>query len=213
MDITTEDGTRLHVEQAGAADAPLSVVFVHGWTLDSRTWGHQLANLPDRVGRPVRLLAFDNRGHGKSDPVLLADATVAQVADDIADVLARAAPDGPVVLAGHSLGGMAIMALAARRPDALDRVAAIALVATSAGGLAEVTMNLKPRAAATWRRAETALNKRILARGETARRLPAGLVRPGVRWLTFGRPASRMAPSGSWTKDAATSGLRNRSRM
>jgi pimeloyl-ACP methyl ester carboxylesterase len=123
--------------------------------------------------------------------VLVADATVAQVADDIADVLARAAPDGPVLLAGHSLGGMAIMALAARRPELLDRVAAIALVATSAGGLAEVTLDLKPRAAAARLRLETALNRRILARGETARRLPAGLVRPGVRWLTFGRPSTR----------------------
>jgi pimeloyl-ACP methyl ester carboxylesterase len=191
MTVTAKDGTRLHVAESGESGAPLTVLFVHGWTLDSRTWAHQLTHLPDRVEHPVRALAFDNRGHGRSGPVRHADATVAQVAGDIVDVLTQQAPDGPVVLAGHSLGGMAIMALAAHRPEVLDRVAGIALVATSAGGLAEVTLNLGPRAAALRRLLEGAANKRMLARGESARRLPVPLVRPAVKWLTFGEPAAR----------------------
>ncbi len=45
-------------------------------------------------------------------------------------------PDGPVVLVGHSMGGMAIMAFAERHPELFaERVAGVALVSTSAGGL------------------------------------------------------------------------------
>lgn len=189
--IAVPDGTRLHVEERGEPDAPLTVVLAHGWTLDSRTWQHQLAALPAAVGQPVRVLAFDNRGHGRSDAVRPGDATVRQVAEDLAEVVAQGAPAGRLVLAGHSLGGMAIMALAECRPELLERVAAVALVATSAGGLAEVTLNLGPRAAAAAQLLERALNRRLLARGERAGRLPAALVRPGVRWLTFGKPATR----------------------
>ena len=36
------DGTPLHLEEHGDPDAPVTVVFVHGWTLDSRTWRHQV---------------------------------------------------------------------------------------------------------------------------------------------------------------------------
>jgi pimeloyl-ACP methyl ester carboxylesterase len=188
--VTAKDGTRLHVEERGEPSAPLSVVLVHGWTLDSRTWGHQLEHLPEAVGHPVRVLAHDNRGHGRSGPVRHADATVAQVAEDLAEVVAQRT-GGPVVLAGHSLGGMAIMALVECHPELLERIAGVALVATSAGGLAEVTLNLSPRAAATRLRLEAALNRRLLARGERPGRLPVTLMRPGVRWLTFGKPATR----------------------
>jgi pimeloyl-ACP methyl ester carboxylesterase len=188
--FTTSDGTRLHVQERGDPRAPLTVVLVHGWTLDSRTWGHQLAHLPGAVGHPTRVIAFDNRGHGRSGPVRPADATVARVAADLAE-LVTGRVTGPVALVGHSLGGMAIMALAESHPELLDRVAAVGLVATSAGGLAEVTLNLSPRAAATRQRLEAALNRRLLARGERRGRLPAAVVRPGVRWLTFGRPAAR----------------------
>jgi pimeloyl-ACP methyl ester carboxylesterase len=194
--LTVADGTRLHLIERGDPDAPLTVILVHGWTLDSRTWQHQLAYLATAVGEPVRVLAFDHRGHGRSGPVRIEDATVARAAEDLAEVIARAAPTGRLVLAGHSLGGMTIMALAETRPELLERVAAVALVATSAGGLAGLTPIRSSRAAARWAaarwsRLEAALNRRLLARGERPGRLPAALVRPGVRWLTFGRPAAR----------------------
>ena len=51
-------------------------------------------------------------------------------------VLDQLAPTGPVVLAGHSMGGMTIMALAAARPELFgDRVRGVALVSTAAGDL------------------------------------------------------------------------------
>ena len=188
--LNTADGTTLHTEERGDPTAPVSVILVHGWTLDSRTWGYQLTHLPEEVGRPVHVLAFDNRGHGRSGPVRVADATIAQVAGDLAEVIGQRGAKR-VVLAGHSLGGMAIMALAESHPELLDRVAGIALVATSAGGLAEVTLGLSPRAAARRTRIEAAMNRRMLARGDKPGRLPAVVVRPGVRWLTFGKPVDR----------------------
>ena len=188
--LVLRDGTTLHLEQYGDPAAPVTVLLMHGWTLDSRTWRHQVEHLPLSCGRPVRVLAYDHRGHGRSDPVLPAGATVAQVADDLAEVLARAAPDGPVVLVGHSLGGMAIMALAEQHPRVVaDRVAAVALVASSAGGLAEITLDLPPRLAPLRPWLEGAFNRRMLARGERPGRIPPGLLHLGVRWLGFGRPA------------------------
>jgi pimeloyl-ACP methyl ester carboxylesterase len=187
--LCLRDGTRLHLEEHGDRAAPVTVVLVHGWTLDSRTWRHQVEHLPARCGRPVRVLAYDHRGHGRSGPVLADLATVAQVADDLAEVLARAAPAGPVVLAGHSLGGMAIMALAERHPEVFDdRVAAAALVATSAGGLARITLNLPLALAPLRAPLEAMFHRRMLARGERQTRVPPGMIHLAVRWLAFGRP-------------------------
>jgi pimeloyl-ACP methyl ester carboxylesterase len=181
------DGALLHLEEHGDPAAPVTVVFVHGWTLDSRTWRHQIEHLPDRCGGLVRMLAYDHRGHGRSGPVLAEAATLAQAADDLATVLARAVPTGPVVLAGHSLGGMAIIALAERHPQIVaERVAAAALVSTSAGGLARISLNL-PLALVPLRVwLEGAFHRRMLARGEKPGRLPPAVVQLGVRWLGFG---------------------------
>jgi pimeloyl-ACP methyl ester carboxylesterase len=66
----------------------------------------------------------------------LTKATIDQTGRDLALVLDTVAPTGPVVLAGHSMGGMTIMALARRRPELFgDRVVGVFLLATSAGGL------------------------------------------------------------------------------
>lgn len=81
-------------------------------------------------GRGVRLLAPDRPGYGGSDPVA-ADgfATVAGAADDLAALLAdlgQAGQAGPVGVAGWSAGGRVALALAARHPQLVGRVAAIA---------------------------------------------------------------------------------------
>ena len=45
-------------------------------------------------------------------------------------------PDGPVVLVGHSMGGMTIVALAEQHPELFgDRIVGVALISTTAGGL------------------------------------------------------------------------------
>ncbi len=145
------DGTDLHVVVDGPDDAPVTVVLVHGWTLDATTWGPVAALLARRGARVVR---HDHRGHGRSSAVDPATMTLEQLADDLAAVVAETAPDGPLVLAGHSMGGMTLMALAERHPDVVARAKGIALVATAAGGLADTTFGLPAASAPVLRAVE-----------------------------------------------------------
>lgn len=212
------DGTSLYVEEHGDVDAPLTVVLTHGWTLDRRSWDRQCAGVPARLGAPVRVVTYDHRGHGRSEATSLEDATLEQLGDDLAAVLNDRVQSGPVVLAGHSMGGMTIMALAERHPELFARrVAGVALVSTSCGGLAGVTYGL-PSSLAPWvRRAEEAAGHRMLARdrshreaaggsttatdpvrdrvrraaGAAGERAQATALRPGLRWLLFGATPAR----------------------
>ncbi len=181
--IPGADGVALHVEVDGSVAAPVTVVLAHGWTLDSRSWGPVTRALV--AGTPVRVVRFDHRGHGRSAAVDPSTMTVEQLADDMAAVLAAVAPDGPLVLGGHSMGGMTLMALAERHPEVYARVGGVALVSTAAGGLAGHTMGLHPRAAALVRRGE---QRMVTSPGWAARRSlgTQRLIGPGVRWLLLG---------------------------
>lgn len=196
--FTTPDGTRLALYWQGRRDAPVTIVLVHGWTLDSRTWG-PVADALSTGPRARPVLRYDLRGHGRSDPAQPGTETIAQAADDLADLLG-AAVTGPVVLVGHSMGGMAVMALAQRHPELLaERVVGVAFVATSCGDMVPHNLGLRPQLARMVARGETALRRWALASGWWLRREPitrwTGLIRPGVRWLLFGahpRPADVM---------------------
>jgi pimeloyl-ACP methyl ester carboxylesterase len=132
--VVTDDGQRLHVEVDGDPDAPITVVFAHGFTARLVEWELQRAALRDRA----RLVFFDQRGHGRSASTPLPDATIDRTGRDLGQVLDATSPTGPVVLAGHSMGGMSVMALARQRPELFgDRVVGVFLLATSAGGLVE----------------------------------------------------------------------------
>lgn len=131
--VAVADGTVLAVRDLGPrhSTAP-TVVLVHGWTQDHTSW----EDVAELLSAQVRTISYDARGHGRSDAGPRGSATIEQLADDLADVLAQLVPTGPVVLAGHSLGGPVIMAFAERHPDLLaDRVGGIALAATSAARL------------------------------------------------------------------------------
>ncbi|GAA2811370.1 alpha/beta hydrolase [Saccharopolyspora taberi] len=186
--FTTSGGIRLRVVEEGTADAPLTVVFVHGWTLTKHTWDRVAAGLPAAAGTPVRIVRYDHRGHGESDAAPPGTATIAQCADDLAELIRERVPDGPIVLAGHSMGGMTLMALAERHRDLFDaRVVGVALVATSAGDLAAPSLGLPEPVAVVVGRGERLVRKRLA--GARGRRLSrqAGWMRPGLRWLLFGR--------------------------
>ncbi|MGY1745503.1 alpha/beta fold hydrolase [Blastococcus sp. SYSU D00695] len=139
--VRTDDGVDLHVEVDGPADggaggggtAPLTVVLSHGFTARLAEFDGQRAALRDRA----RLVLWDQRGHGRSGWTRLTAATIDRTGRDLGQVLDAVVPRGPVVLAGHSMGGMSVMALARQRPELFGtRVVGAFLLATSAGGLA-----------------------------------------------------------------------------
>jgi pimeloyl-ACP methyl ester carboxylesterase len=135
--VPTDDGALLHAVVDGSDDAPVTLVLAHGWTLAQAAWDDVAALLTPRVaeGR-LRLVRYDQRGHGRSTWGGSSPVSIDRLGTDLGALLDRLAPTGPVVLGGHSMGGMTIMCLAAQRPELFgDRVRGVALVSTSAGDL------------------------------------------------------------------------------
>ena len=131
--VTTDDGVRLHVETDAAPDAPAgdpTVVFVHGFGLNIDIWHFQRAQMRGRH----RLVLLDQRGHGRSGMPPPGTSTIDRLGRDLGEVLDAVVPDGPVVVVGHSMGGMATLALASQRPELFGtRIVGVALVCSSAG--------------------------------------------------------------------------------
>ncbi|HIT75793.1 MAG TPA: alpha/beta hydrolase [Candidatus Avipropionibacterium avicola] len=134
--VVTEDGVELHVEVDEFAEDPdgITVVMVHGYALSLDCWHHQRAYFRDRA----RVVLYDQRSHGRSGRSDPEHCRIPQLARDLAQVLDEVVGDGPVLLLGHSMGGMTIMHLAQDRPELFgDRIIGVGLCATSAGDLAE----------------------------------------------------------------------------
>jgi pimeloyl-ACP methyl ester carboxylesterase len=134
--IRASDGTRLAVREVGSVHAPMAIVFSHGFCLSMEAWAPQCHHLRAAIGDSVRLVFYDQRGHGRSDIPANPDCyTLAQLGHDLDSVIRAAAGRGKVVLVGHSMGGMAILAYAANHCDTLSQVAGVALISTAAGHL------------------------------------------------------------------------------
>lgn len=136
--VVTTDGITLHAEvdevegPRGRHSAEPTIVFVHGYALNLDCWHFQRAHFRGKH----RLVFYDQRSHGRSERSDLGNATIDQLGHDLHSVIEQLAPDGPVILVGHSMGGMTIMALADHHPELFgDRVVGAALVSTTAGGL------------------------------------------------------------------------------
>jgi pimeloyl-ACP methyl ester carboxylesterase len=187
--VPAADGVPLHVDLDGPEDAPVTVVLAHGWTLDRRTWGPVAWSLATG-STPLRVVRPDHRGHGRSAAVDPATMTIDQLADDLAEVVAATAPRGPLVFAGHSMGGMTLMAMAEQHPDVVARAGGVALVATASGGQGERPFGLSPRAAAIYR----LVAKRVYATRRWSAQETLGdprLLAPAMRWLLLGaRPGA-----------------------
>lgn len=145
--LRTHDGLDLHVHVEGppvsTQDAPLTVVLAHCWTSDHDSWRYQVRDLRHRFGDDLRVVTYDHRGHGASDETPQHAATIENLGRDLSDLIDEHAPDGDLVLGGHSIGGMTVMALAEHRPELFTgRVRGVLFVATSGGSLHEVTLGL-----------------------------------------------------------------------
>ena len=138
--VVTPDGVALHVEEVGRPDAPLTVVLLHGYIQEMAVWHYQRIAL---AGDEVRLVLYDHRSHGRSGRGAPETATIDQLGEDLLLVLDELVPRGPVVLVGHSMGGMTVMALADRHPELFGpRVVGVCLISTSTGKLADLTFGL-----------------------------------------------------------------------
>ncbi|WP_199239211.1 alpha/beta hydrolase [Streptomyces sp. ICBB 8177] len=139
--VTSADGTRVYYEEHGDADAP-TVVLAHGWTCSTLFWAAVIRELTPAL----RVIVYDQRGHGRSEiPRGRARYSTDALADDLTSVLEDALPDGrKAVLAGHSMGGMTLMA-SAGRPAVRARAAAVLLASTGSGRLLPQTRVLPPR--------------------------------------------------------------------
>ncbi|MBM0278479.1 alpha/beta fold hydrolase [Micromonospora tarensis] len=188
FEVGLPDGVRLHVETTGPTDAQVTVILLHGWTLDGRAWHRQVEALTATFGEAVRVVTYDARGHGRSSCMALPTATLAQLGDDLAAVLDAVVPHGPVVLVGHSMGGMTIMEYAHRQPAHFAaRTAGLVFVSTTAEGHTHTVYGLSPRIARLIRLAETT-GAGVLARCGSWRAPRALLtaLRPSIRWMLFG---------------------------
>lgn len=137
--VTADDGVPIAVRTFGAADATLTVVFVHGHCLHTESWAILREQLLRHWDAGTRMVFYDHRGHGESGHAHHATYTIDQLAADLDAVLRAVAPTGPVVLVGHSMGAMVLLAYARLFPAAIgERVAGIGLIAGAAGGITEV---------------------------------------------------------------------------
>jgi pimeloyl-ACP methyl ester carboxylesterase len=132
LEVSTPDGARLAVWEAGAGP---TVVLPHCWGCSHAIWIPVARRL---VAAGHRVVLYDQRGHGASGRGT-APLSLETLADDLAAVLQARAVD-EAVLAGHSMGGMTVMALAAHHPEVLaQRARAVVLVATAAADLSTGT--------------------------------------------------------------------------
>ncbi|MET9321136.1 alpha/beta hydrolase [Streptomyces sp. NPDC003038] len=191
VDPLPGDGKRRLRRKAGApAPAPATVVFCHGYCLGQDSWHFQRAALRG----VVRSVYWDQRSHGRSGRGLAqADGepvTIEQLGRDLKAVIDAAAPEGPLVLVGHSMGGMTVMGLAEQFPALVrDRVVGVAFVGTSSGRLDEVTYGLPAAGMGAVRRFLPGVLKALgtqVELVEKGRRATADLFAGMIKMYSFG---------------------------
>jgi pimeloyl-ACP methyl ester carboxylesterase len=146
LTIRTAGGVDIYIEIVEPADGVAleldgeepepTLVFAHGFCLDMGTFHMQRRYLD---GGEYRMVFYDQPGHGRSGRLAEGEYELPALGETLHDVIRETVPTGPIVLVGHSMGGMAIMACAELYPELFaKRVAGVALISTS-GGRSEMT--------------------------------------------------------------------------
>ncbi len=134
--VTTPDGVPLIVREVGPITAPLTVVFAHGFCQRMGAFHFQRAALAQRWGPQVRMVFYDQRGHGQSGSASIKTYTVEQLGQDLQTILQVMVPRGPIVLVGHSMGGMTVLSHARQFPDNYGRrIVGAAIISSAAEGV------------------------------------------------------------------------------
>ena len=134
--VTTPDGVPLIVREVGPITAPLTVVFAHGFCQRMGAFHFQRAALAERWGDQVRMVFYDQRGHGQSGSAPIKTYSVEQLGQDLETILKVMVPRGPVVVVGHSMGGMTVLSHARQFPENYGRrIVGAAIISSAAEGL------------------------------------------------------------------------------
>jgi pimeloyl-ACP methyl ester carboxylesterase len=191
LTVLADDGVPLHTEISGPDDAPVTIIFSHGYALSQNVWHYQRRDLAGSA----RCVFWDQRGHGQSGQCSQDSCTIPQLGEDLYAVLQATAPgETPVVLVGHSMGGMTIMALARQHPELFGtKVIGVVLISTLAGGVDPtiwIPVALRPiarqTAAPMLRGVSRGLTASLVERG---REVGGDLAFLGTRYVAFGDPA------------------------
>jgi pimeloyl-ACP methyl ester carboxylesterase len=156
LTVTGPDGLDVYVEVVEPADGvdldpefdfvpqakpEPTLVFIHGFCLDMGTFHFQRDELTRRGD--YRMVFYDQPGHGRSARLSQGEYTLDGLGETLKAVLDETVPEGPMVLIGHSMGGMTIMALAELYPELfIERVEGVVFIATSGGKLDEVSLGM-----------------------------------------------------------------------
>lgn len=185
LEVRSRDGTILHAELFGPDDG-VTVVLAHGWTESLQYWIYQIRALSEQK---FRVIAYDHRGHGDSQPAAGQDYSIDRFGEDLEAVLAEVvAPGRRAVVAGHSLGAMTIAAWAEHH-HVERQVGAAALINTGVGDLvAEHLLLPVPKVA-------QAINRTVAVHGFLGARAPlprfsSPLTASAIRYIAFGPTAS-----------------------
>ena len=132
-DVLTPDGVVLHTEVDDGPADDFTMLFVHGYGLNLDCWHFQRQHFRGQL----RQVFYDQRSHGRSGRSEAELCRIPQLADDLYQVLQEVVGDTPVIMIGHSMGGMTIMRLAQSRPELFGtQILGVALLCTSAGEIA-----------------------------------------------------------------------------
>jgi pimeloyl-ACP methyl ester carboxylesterase len=184
MEVRSGDGARLHVEVFGPDDAPM-IVLVHGWMCALRLWRYQI----EALARDFRVVAYDQRGHGRSGPAPGDDYSIEALARDLDAVLDACALNDPVALGGHSMGAMTIAAWAADHSREIsERVRGAALFSTAMGDM--ITESLVLRAPARLDDTRQRIGHALLCNQAPLSAVPAPMLHRGVRQIALSPAAT-----------------------
>jgi len=186
--VVLSDGATLFVEEVGPP-TPTAAVFVHGSALRTDLWHYQMEGVGGH-----RLVFYDLRGHGLSQPKGDAPYSIATLASDLGALISEMKLE-EVVLVGHSVGGMIGMRLCLERPELLgSSIKGLVLANTTHGPVVDTIIG-----GAVAVRIERLLRRPLDVVGTQARRIDVlrRVVRPsdavfwGVALAAFGpRPSA-----------------------
>ena len=118
MPVYTIGGQEIHTTEEGSPNRQKAIL-IHGWSSSS----YAMSPLTGLLSQRFSCIAVDLPGYGKSPP-LEDNTTIPAYAELLVDLIEEIS-DGPVVLVGHSMGGMASLTIAQRYPMLVERMVLI----------------------------------------------------------------------------------------